>query len=184
MIKKWQTVSSEMLLHLKIMELWSNTRRSPTKGSEHTFYALHSNDWINVVPVTADGRIVMVRQFRHGNGEITLEVPGGLVDDGEEPIVSAARELREETGYLSDPLIKLGEVAPNPALFNNRCHTFLAANAVQKYDLAPDGTEELEVSLHTLEEISTMIDSGAITHALTINAIYWYEKQLKRETER
>ena len=86
-----------------------------------------------------------------------------------------------ETGYLSDPLIKLGEVAPNPALFNNRCHTFLAAGAQQKYEIAPDGTEELEISLHTLEEINTMIDTGQITHALTINAIYWYEKKLKSE---
>ena len=179
-IKKWETISSKMMLHLKIMELWSNERRSPTKGSDHTFYALHSNDWINVVPVTSEGKIVMVRQFRHGNQEITLEVPGGLVDDGEEPIVSASRELREETGFLSDPLTKIGAVAPNPALFNNVCHTFLATNAVQKYDIAPDGTEELEMSLHTLSEINPMIETGKITHALTINAIYWYEKHLNK----
>lgn len=179
-IKKWETISRKMMLHLKIMELWSNERRSPTKGTNHTFYALHSNDWINVVPVTADGEIVMVKQFRHGNQEITLEVPGGLVDDGEEPIQSASRELREETGFLSDPLIKIGAVAPNPALFNNVCHTFLAANAVQKYDITPDGTEELEISLHTLNEINEMIEAGKISHALTINAIYWYEKHLKK----
>lgn len=179
-IKKWETISSKMMHHLKIVELWSNVRRSPTRGSDHTFFAIHSNDWINVVPVTAEGKIVMVRQFRHGNQEITLEVPGGLVDDGERPIESASRELREETGFVSDPLLKIGAVAPNPALFNNVCHTFLATNAIQRYDIAPDGTEELEMSLYSLAEISEMIETGKITHALTINAIYWYEKYLKK----
>ncbi|MEM9775737.1 MAG: NUDIX hydrolase [Chloroflexota bacterium] len=180
MIQKWKTLSSKRLYQLKIMEIWANRRLSPKKGTEHEFYAIHSNDWINVVPVTHDGRIVMVSQFRHGNEEITLEVPGGLVDDGEEPIHSAARELQEETGYTSDPLIQLGYVSPNPALFNNTCHTFLASNAQLTHSVAFDGTEDIEISLHSLDEISKMIESGRITHSLTINAIYWYEKYLSR----
>ncbi len=181
MIKKWITQSSKKLYDLRIMEVWSNMRTSPKKGTDHEFYAIHSNDWINVVAVTADDKIVMVTQFRHGNEEITIEVPGGLVDDGEDPIVSAARELREETGYTSDPLLKLGAVSPNPALFNNITHTFLAPNAAQTLEQALDGNEDIEISLHSLEEIDQMIQSGKITHSLTINAIYWYEKYLRKE---
>ena len=173
MIQKWKTLSTRKLYDLRIMQVWANKRRNPLKGTDHEFYAIHSNDWINVVAVTADNMIVMVKQYRHGNEEITLEVPGGLVDDGEDPIVSAARELKEESGYISDPLVKIGAVAPNPALFNNVTHTFLALNAVQKFEQALDGNEDIEISLHSLEEIDQMIQSGAITHSLTINAIYW-----------
>lgn len=180
MIKKWETVASKKLYDLRIMEVWSNKRINPIKGTEGDYYAIHSNDWINVVAVTADNKIVMVTQYRHGNQEITIEVPGGLVDDGEAPIVSAARELKEETGFISDPLIQIGAVAPNPALFNNVTYTFLAQNAEQKFEQALDGNEDIDISLHTLEEIDQMIQSGKITHALTINALYWYEKFLSR----
>ena len=180
MIKKWKTLASKKLYDLRIMQVWANQRQHPIKETDSEFYAIHSNDWINVVAVTPENKIVMVTQFRHGNEEITIEVPGGLVDDGEEPIISAARELKEETGYTSDPLIKIGAVSPNPALFNNVTHTFLALNAEQKLEQALDGNEDIEISLHSLEEIDQMIQSGKITHSLTINAIYWYEKFLGR----
>ena len=86
-------------------------------------------DWVTVVPITAAGRVVMIRQYRHGTGEIGLEIPGGVIDPGEEPLAAARRELREETGYGASELASIGQVAPNPALQDNRCYSFVARGA-------------------------------------------------------
>lgn len=175
MIKKWPTLSQKQLLDLRIMTVHAVERSSPKTGKVHEFYLFDSNHWINVVAVTPDESLIFVKQFRHGNGEITLEVPGGLVDPGEEPITAATRELREETGFTSDPLIEIGMVAPNPAIFNNDCYTFLALNAqlttIQEFDT----TEEIEVVTFPFTQVMEMVHSREITHSLTLNALFWYQ---------
>ena len=178
MIKKWPTVSDRELLDLRIMKVNAVERTAPKTGKTHEFYYFDSNDWINVVAVTTAGNLVFVKQYRHGNDEITLEVPGGLVDPGEAPIEAASRELAEETGYLSQPLIQIGVVAPNPAIFNNETFTFLALDAEQKVAQQFDGTEDIEVVELPLAEVKRQLMAGQITHSLTINAIYWYELYL------
>ena len=99
-------------------------------------------DWVNVVPITAAGRVVMIRQYRHGTGEIGLEIPGGVIDPGEEPLAAARRELREETGYGASELAAIGQVAPNPALQDNRCYSFVARGAFCERAQALDAGDE------------------------------------------
>lgn len=176
MIKIWPTLSKKQLLDLRIMTVHAVERESPITGKSHEFYLFDSNDWINVVAVTPDERIIFVKQFRHGNEEITLEVPGGLVDPGEEPITAAGRELAEETGFTSKPLIEIGMVAPNPAIFNNECFTFLALDAVETVTQKFDTTEDIEVVTLSMDEIKEKIKRREITHSLTLNALFWYEK--------
>jgi 8-oxo-dGTP pyrophosphatase MutT (NUDIX family) len=126
----------------------------------------------------------MIRQYRHGSREVTLEIPGGLVDPGDTPEKAAVRELLEETGYQAEDWMKIGVVNPNPALFNNRCHTFLAQNIKKVHDPMPDQTEDIETILIPISDIPELIQKEEIDHAMVITAFYWYflreAKGLKR----
>ncbi|MBK8433844.1 MAG: NUDIX hydrolase [Chloroflexi bacterium] len=173
MISKWTKIKQERLHHYKVVSVRADTAVSPRTGATHTFYVIESPDWINIIPLTADNQVVMIRQYRHGNDEITLEVPGGIIDEGETPQEAAERELREETGYASDDVIPTGTVAPNPALFNNTCHSFLARNARLVGEQEFDGTEDIAIELVPLADIPQLIRTGQISHALTINAFYF-----------
>ena len=110
--RPWTTLESEPIQDCRVFSVRRIRTRSPRTGDAHDFFAIDSSDWVNVVPITPDGRVVMVRQYRHGAGELTLETPGGLVDPGETPAAAAARELLEETGYAADEIVSLGAVSP------------------------------------------------------------------------
>lgn len=171
----WQRIASEILGDYRIFKLRQDRRISPRNGRALNFYVLESVDWVNVIPVTADGDVIMIRQFRHGTEEFSLEVPGGMVDPGEEPIHSARRELLEETGYVCDEIIPLGNVAPNPAIQNNRCHTFLALGARPAGEQQLGDGEDIAVEIIPHADIPLYITDGRINHALVIVAFYFYE---------
>lgn len=143
---------------------------SPETGKRHDFYLLEASGWVNIIPVTPDGKIVLVRQYRHGSEEITLEIPGGMIEAGQTPLEAAERELAEETGYTTDSMHYLGKVRPNPAIFNNFCYTYLAWNAAQTLSAEPDETEEIEVITVGIDEIPEIISRGIIDHALVLAA--------------
>jgi 8-oxo-dGTP pyrophosphatase MutT (NUDIX family) len=147
---------------------------SPRTHRKHDFYIIESNDWVNIIPITADHQVVMVRQYRHGSGEVTLEIPGGLVEDQDTPQQAAARELLEETGFRAKRWLKIGTVNPNPALFQNRCYTFLARDLRKVADLNPDQTEDIDVVLVPLSEIPKFIRTGKIDHSIVITAFTHY----------
>jgi len=175
-IKKWPRLGSKVEGDYRVFRLREDVSRSPRTGREHTFYVLDSADWINVIPITPEGLVVLIRQYRHGTEEITLEVPGGMVDAGDgSPQDSAARELLEETGFAAQSIKQIGMVTPNPAILNNVCYTFLAQDALKVAEPQFDGSEDIEVELFEPGAVQEMIASGQITHALTIAAFYFYE---------
>jgi len=137
------------------------------------FYVVTAPDWINVIPVTDDDRVILVRQYRFGIEGSTLEIPGGMCDEGEAPADAARRELREETGYDAGELELLGSVHPNPAIQNNRCHSFLAPGVRRVGAPDPDADEAIEVVEVPLSEIPGLIAGGKITHALVIAAFHY-----------
>jgi 8-oxo-dGTP pyrophosphatase MutT (NUDIX family) len=135
-----------------------------------------AGDWVNIIPVTNDGKVVFVRQFRHGTQEMTLEIPGGMVDaDDASPATAARREMVEEAGYDSPTIVSLGVVTPNPALLTNRCHTFLALDAKQIAVPTPGHFEDTIVELAPLAEVPDLIRGGRISHALVAAAFHVYE---------
>ncbi|HET8715276.1 MAG TPA: NUDIX hydrolase [Holophagaceae bacterium] len=147
-------------------------RRSPHTGREHAFYRLQGPDWVNVIPFTAEGELLVVEQFRHGIDAPTLEIPGGSCDEGEAPLASARRELLEETGYEAGEWIELGFCAPNPATLANRCHTFLALDCRPVGELALDPSEELRLWAFGWTEWEAALRSGEIQHALVLAAFF------------
>lgn len=172
-IKPWQRLDTEMVYTCRVFSLRRDRSRSPRTGSDHDFFILDACDWVNVVPLTDDERVVMVRQYRHGVGDFTLEIPGGMVDDEDpSPLVAARREMVEETGWDSDDLVELGAVHPNPAIQGNRLHTFVARGVENRHETHFDTTEETEVELVPLVEIPQLVASGTISHALVVSAFY------------
>jgi 8-oxo-dGTP pyrophosphatase MutT (NUDIX family) len=139
------------------------------------FFVLEAVDWVNVIPVTPENEVVLIELYRHGINTASLEIPGGMVDpEDSSPLAAAERELREETGYVSDPLVPVGVVHPNPAIQNNRCFTYLAPNAHPAGEPDPDEGEEITVIRYPLAEVPNLIKEAKITHSLVITAFLWF----------
>ncbi len=174
-LRPWRRLSRERLRNCRVFHVDRVVARSPSSGNDHDFFCIESADWVNVVPITPQEEIVMVRQFRHGSESLTLEIPGGMVDPGEAPLVAGARELLEETGYRAERLLPVGAVNPNPALFGNRVHTFVATGAVRVADIRNEGAEETRVELVPAARISELVRRGDIDHALVLAGLYQWE---------
>jgi 8-oxo-dGTP pyrophosphatase MutT (NUDIX family) len=132
---------------------------------------LETKDWVNVVPVTSDNTIVMVHQYRFGVSKITSEIPGGLIDSGEDSKSAAIRELAEETGYTGGEWIYLGSVEPNPAFHTNRCHHWLAMGVQKTVEPVLDMGEDIKVEIVSFSDLRESIIAGKIGHVLALSAL-------------
>jgi 8-oxo-dGTP pyrophosphatase MutT (NUDIX family) len=175
MLKPWQYLDQSLLTETRIFRLFAERWRSPRTGVEHLFTNVDSPDWVNVVALDREQRMLLIRQFRFGTRAFTLEVPGGMVDPGEEPRATALRELREETGYVGASVVDLGYTYPNPAIFNNRAHMFLVEGCTPSGELVLDAGEDIEVVPTPVEEVFEMLHSGAIDHALVAVALQRFD---------
>jgi len=178
--RPWELLGTERLQDCKVFRVNRSLVRSPSSGEAHPFYSIEAEHWVNVVPITRDGQVVMVRQYRHGAREITLEIPGGIVDPGEDPAEAAARELVEETGYRALGVRPLGSLNPNPALFGNRVHTFLAENVERVGEVMNGPLEETVVELVPANEVPERVRRGEIDHALVVAALHWWSLARER----
>ena len=168
----WRRKKIRRLADCRVFSVSESTSVSPQTGDEHNFYCIDSADWVNIVPITPDREVVFVRQFRHGSEKITLEIPGGMVDPGEAPAVAAVRECLEESGYRAESVDSLGILNPNPAIFPNRLHTYVARNCTPVAEIANTSTEHTELLLVPLADLPVMLQSGEIDHAL-VAATLW-----------
>jgi 8-oxo-dGTP pyrophosphatase MutT (NUDIX family) len=171
MSERWRRLKSEIVHDAGIFRLRRDAYEhdgQPTKP----FYVLESNAWINVVPLTPDGGIVLVRQYRHGIEEPTLEIPGGLVDQRDsDPAAAAVRELLEETGHAGRPPELLGVVSSNPAILTNWTHCFLVRDARPVRVPSPDPHEDVTVEVQPMARVREMVKKGEIHHSLSVCAL-------------
>lgn len=177
-MKKWITESETKIVTCPALDVVEKHCVSEEDGRKHKFYALTSSEWANVIPVTADGKVVMVKQFRVGLGDFTLEFPGGLVDGDEKPFAAALREMEEETGYtlpdLGSTIQSLGWAYPNPAILNNKCYSFIAGPVEKNQSQKLDSGEMVEIVEVPIEDLPKLIAEGQIRHALMLNSIFWF----------
>ena len=176
MVRPWKKVRSTPVGDFRIFTLRSDVKISPRTGREHDFYVLDSVNWVNVIAVTPDQKLVMIEQFRHGSNSVELEIPGGMMDPGEtDPVAAAVRELREETGYAGENARLLGRIWSNPAILSNRTFTVLVENCRLKHDVEWDHGEDLATRLVPVEELPKLVAGEKIGHSLVVVALYYFE---------
>ncbi|MBL7710237.1 MAG: NUDIX hydrolase [Chitinophagaceae bacterium] len=171
---KWKILSSEYLFK----DLWFTVRKdrceTPMGKIIDPYYVYEFPTWVAAVPVTEDGRIVMVRQYRHALGEVCIEIPGGCVDDTDSnPQEAIARELLEETGYSFSSYDYLGKISANPSSNNNLLHMFLARGGKKVAEQKLDANEEIEVVYLTIDELKELLKENKIIQAMHVSCILY-----------
>ena len=168
----WNLEKEELHSNCRIFEVFKRRFRREADGLKGDFFVLDTNDWVNVLAITPAEELVLVKQFRYGTQEFSLEPPGGVIEKGEDPIEAGLRELKEETGYVGSNPELIGQVRPNAAILSNRCYFVLVHGAEKKSSLDFDQHEELVTELHPVRNLREKIKQGAISHSIGLNAIF------------
>ncbi len=174
---RWEIVDDRLLTACRVWDLRERRYRHPKTGREGDFYYIDSRDWVVVVARTPKGELVLVRQFRWGADELSWELPGGIIDPGEDPVEAGLRELQEETGYVARRGGRLiGQCRPNPAILNNHCHVVLAEDVVL-HESGTDWDEHEEMEVRAIAESTVMAwaRDSKIAHALALNGLFFYQ---------
>lgn len=175
----WKETSREQIFKTILFRIFKVGFRSEATGKAGHFDQLATKDWVNVVPLTKDGQVLLVRQFRYGIAEHTLEFPAGSIEAGQTPLEAVERELREETGGLGESIVQAGWCHPNPAFLTNRCFHFVARGVERKLQQSLDEHEEIEIVTLPVAEVERLIDTGVISHSLSVAAWYFFRRQEK-----
>lgn len=176
MIAPWKKVRSTPIGDFRIFKLRTDFSIHPQTGEEHDFFVLDSVNWVNVIAITPDQKLVMVKQYRHGSSTVELEIPGGMMDPHEtDPVATAVRELREETGYIGEKARLLGHIQSNPAILTNKTYTVLIENCTLTHGVEFDHTEDLETLLVPVSEVAKLVADEKIGHSLVVAALYYFD---------
>ncbi|THB74470.1 MAG: NUDIX hydrolase [Desulfobulbaceae bacterium] len=177
---RWIRYDDKIVHHTPIGDIRSGALHSERSGQTKTFYSFDFPDWVNIVALTPDSQIVLIKQFRYGTAQEELEIPGGAINPGESPVAAGCRELREETGYVGTNAQLIGSVCPNPAIQSNLCHTVLVTDVEKTSDLELDEMEDIDCLTVSEQSLWNMIHQNQIQHGLVLNALFFYFNFLNR----
>ena len=174
---RWEKGGSRVLAHTRIFDMCGVNYCHPIHKTQREFVVIDAPDWVNVIALTPDYRLVLVNQFRFGTDAFSWEIPGGVIEQGEDPVAAGVRELKEETGFVGASARLLGSVKPNPAILNNTCHLVLVEGAVRTASLEWDADEEIEVRTLPVDEVYEWAHTGRITHSLVLNGLFLFSQR-------
>jgi ADP-ribose pyrophosphatase len=170
----WKTLSSEYLFKATWFTLRSDTCETREGKIIKPYYVYEFPTWVIAVALTAEGKFILERQYRHALGVTTLELPGGCVDPTDENLEAGVRrELLEETGYTFEGVEYLGKTSANPSTNNNWAHFFLATGGRKMQEQHLDFNEEIEVYLHTVDELKELLRAGSIIQSMHVTALFY-----------
>jgi ADP-ribose pyrophosphatase len=169
--QRWKKLGARTVARTRIFDVQSVDYQHPHRAKAQDFFVLSAPDWVNVIALTTDRQLVLVRQFRYGTNDFSVEIPGGVMDAGEDAVAAGQRELQEETGYTGTQARLLGSVHPNPAMQNNRCHLVLVEGAHRSTQPAWDPDEEFEIMTRPVDDVYALAYCGGITHAMVLDAL-------------
>lgn len=174
-IEPWSVIRENKEYTTPIFNLLQRKMKLEAKDehNEGNFFVLEAPEWVNVIPITKDNKVILVEQYRYGIEKPTLEIPGGMVDPGEEPLESIKRELVEETGYESLEWNSLGKVSSNPAIMTNYTHLYLAENCEPIASQKPEGDQHERINVHLLamDQFLDYVLDGTIHHSIMVAAV-------------
>lgn len=169
----WLVEESRLLVDRRWLRLHEQRVRLPNGSTIDEFHVFESPDWVAVLPITEEGDVVLVEQYRHGLGRTSRELPAGVIDPGESPAAAARRELLEETGYIANELVPMLELSPEPHRSTHRAHFFLASGVKFSGQSHPEPSEVIRVRTESCAELIADALSGRIDHAAHTAAILW-----------
>ena len=173
-VTTWPLTNEESVLKTPVFEVRRHWFVSPKDGRDKPFTILNCPDWVQVLAFTPDRRVLMVRQFRHGTRQVSLELPGGVIEPGQTPEEAARRELREETGYAADDFRQVAAFRPNPAIQDNTAYVFTAENARLAGPTEFDENEDLDLVLVPAEALRSLVLAGTVDHVIMAAAILFH----------
>ncbi len=179
---KWKVLETEYLHKEPWLTIRKDKCELPNGKQVQEFFVNEYPDWVNVFCVTKEEKVLMVKQYRHGIGQVGIELPGGVVEKGESPEEGARREVKEESGYEFEHFECLGRISANPSTTNNFTHMFLASGGEKVGEQKLDETEDLEIILCTIEEIKYLVRENKIMQSLHVNTIMYALNKLGKLT--
>jgi len=169
--KSWEVIKSEQGPNLVLFQARYDWVRNPRNEKSFKAVILEARDWVNIVALTPEKKIVVVKQFRFGVSKTTVEIPAGIIEKGETPEQAAMRELEEETGYTSTNWQYLGWFEANSAFLNNVCHSLLALDVVKTQSIKLDEGEEISTDELSFDELNKTIEQGKMRNSLSVLAL-------------
>jgi 8-oxo-dGTP pyrophosphatase MutT (NUDIX family) len=170
--QRWKKITSKKVFEDRWFKARADACQFPDGRIIDPYYVVELPNWANAVVVTPNNEIVLVKQYRYPVDAVTLELPGGVINEGEDPMVAALRETQEETGYSSDQIQLICKTAPNPAINDNTAYFYLIENAVPTAHNNPDFFEDIEVVLYSKSDFIQLLHQNKIMHGVQLGPIY------------